>query len=131
MFEIPAEKKFENQIKRYFHSVGIYPAGYPENKMNAPITGWYIKYWAGAQFTKSGVPDILACINGHFVAVEVKAADGTPSDLQILNCKRINAGRGLAFVLYPSAFDEFKELVNSIVQDNRYWTRSSIPLVWK
>ena len=125
------EKLFENQIKRYFHSVGIYPAGYPENKMNAPITGWYIKYWAGAQFTKSGIPDILACINGHFVAVEVKAEDGTPSDLQILNCKRINAGRGLAFVLYPSAFDDFKELINSMTQDNGYWTKSSIPLVWK
>lgn len=125
------EKLFENQIKRYFHGVGIYPAGYPKNKMNVPITGWYIKYWAGAQFTKSGIPDILACINGHFVAVEVKAEDGTPSDLQILNCERINAGSGLAFVLYPSAFDDFKELINSMVQDNGYWTRSSIPLVWK
>lgn len=28
---------------------------------------WYIKYWGGGGFTKSGIPDILACIHGHFL----------------------------------------------------------------
>ena len=31
------EKLFEGQIKKYFHSVGIYPAGYPTDRMNAPM----------------------------------------------------------------------------------------------
>lgn len=31
------EKLFEGQIKKHFHSVGIYPAGYPTDRMNAPM----------------------------------------------------------------------------------------------
>ena len=35
------EKNFENRIKRWFHSVGIYPAGYRKDKMVVPQKGWY------------------------------------------------------------------------------------------
>ena len=41
------EKLFEGQIKKHFHSVGIYPAGYPTDRMNAPMVGWYTKIWGG------------------------------------------------------------------------------------
>ena len=34
-----------------------------EKLINA-YNAWYIKYWAGAKYTKEGLPDILACING-------------------------------------------------------------------
>lgn len=56
------EKLFEGQIKKYFHSVGIYPAGYPTDRMNAPMVGWYTKIWGGG-FQKSGIPDIICCVN--------------------------------------------------------------------
>ena len=75
------EKLFEGQIKKYFHSVGIYPAGYPTDRMNAPMVGWYTKIWGGG-FQKSGIPDIICCVNGVMLAVEVKASNGRPSELQ-------------------------------------------------
>lgn len=40
------EKLFEGQIKKYFHSIGIYPAGYATDRMKAPMIGWYTKIWA-------------------------------------------------------------------------------------
>ena len=113
------EKLFENKIKRWFHSVGIYPAGHPTDKMPVPMVGWYTKIWGGG-FQKSGIPDILCCINGIFVAVEVKASNGRPSELQKVNVSRINTSGGLALFLYPEGFEHFKELVKEVIACNTH-----------
>lgn len=81
------EKLFEGRIKKYLHSIGVYPAGFPTDRMKVETVGWYTKIWGGG-YQKSGIPDILCCINGVFVAVEVKASNGRPSELQKLNGKR-------------------------------------------
>ncbi len=49
--------------------------------------------------TKSGVPDILLCVMGRFVAFEVKTQKGKPTELQLINIKKIRASGGLAFVI--------------------------------
>lgn len=98
---MPSEKLFENKVKAYLDQIGA----------------WYIKYWAGSQFTKSGVPDILACVNGHFVAIEVKAQNGKPSKLQLHTIYQICKSGGFAFVLYPSGFDKFKEFIENLKRD--------------
>ena len=51
------------------------------------------------------------CCNGYFVAVEVKAQNGKPSELQKWNIKKINEIGGIGVVLYPDQFDQFKELI--------------------
>lgn len=95
---IAQEKTFENKIKTFLKEEGA----------------WFIKYWAGSQFTKSGVPDILACVNGYFVGIEVKGPHGKPSELQIYNIKKIRAAGGFAFVVYPSGFDQLKTFVKNL-----------------
>lgn len=90
-----AEKNFENKVKTFLTDAGC----------------WFLKYWGGAAYTKSGVPDILVCCKGRFMGVEVKAPNGKPSDLQIYNLKMIDRAGGLAILLYPKDFDLFKELV--------------------
>lgn len=95
------EKIFENKIKDFLKEQGA----------------WEIKYWAGAAYTKAGIPDILACINGHFVAIEVKAANGHPTDLQIHSIQDIRNAGGFAFVLYPSGWAWFKEFVEDLKKD--------------
>lgn len=112
-----SEKLFENQIKRYFHSIGVYPAGYAADRMKVPMIGWYVKIWGGG-FQKSGLPDILACVNGFMVAIEVKASNGRPSELQKLNIARINYSNGLATFLYPEGFEEFKILMKGVIECN-------------
>lgn len=108
---MPAEKTFENKIKKFLESEGAY----------------FVKFFANG-YTKSGVPDILACVNGYFVGVEVKAQNGKPSELQIYNVDKIRNSGGFAMVLYPSAFQKFKDFVYQLKQD--YFTRES-EVVWK
>lgn len=100
-----AEKNFENKVKKFLDEEGC----------------WFLKYWGGAAYTKSGIPDLLVCCNGHFLGVEVKAPNGKPSPLQIHNLKKIDDAGGLGILLYPKDFDQFKEMVSMIVcQDPRF-----------
>ena len=94
------EKQFENRIKRYLTENGI----------------WHVKYFANG-FTKSGIPDILACCNGHFLGIEVKAENGKPSQLQIYNIEKIRESGGYAVIVKPSQFDELKELIEELKND--------------
>ncbi len=77
-----AEKKVENQIKRYLDSLGAY----------------HVKIH-GSAYMPAGTPDILACVRGTFVGIEVKKPKGgVVSELQKLKIKQvINAG-GISFV---------------------------------
>lgn len=91
------EKNFENKVKKFLKDEGC----------------WYVKYFANRN-TRSGVPDLLACVNGYFVAIEVKAENGKPSDLQLWNVVQIRNAGGIAIVLYPDQFDEFKRLIDEL-----------------
>ena len=76
------EKKIENQIKRYLDKIGAY----------------HVKIH-GSAFMPSGTPDILACVNGRFVGIEVKKAKGgVVSELQKQKIKLIQEAGGVAFV---------------------------------
>lgn len=95
------EKLFETKVKRYLDSKGC----------------WYVKFFAN-KFTRVGVPDILACVNGLFVGIEVKADHGHPSDLQIWNRDKIREAGGYCIILYPDHFEQFKVFVESLFDGN-------------
>lgn len=90
-----AEKNFENKVKAYLKESGC----------------WFLKYWGGGGFTKSGIPDVLVCCKGWFMGVETKGPNGKPSDLQIYNLREIDRAGGRAILLYPKDYDLFKRLV--------------------
>ena len=92
------EKAFENKVKAFLNSIGAY----------------YIKTH-GDRFSKVGTPDILACVNGYFVAVEVKAENGKPSELQLYHLEQIENAGGLAFLLYPKDFENFKNFLENLL----------------
>lgn len=89
-----AEKNFENKVKKYLDDCGA----------------WYLKYWAGGGFTKSGVPDLLVCLQG-FLGIEVKAEHGEPTILQIRNLEKIRDAGGYGILLYPQDFEQFKKFI--------------------
>lgn len=93
------EKLFETKIKNYLKSKGVY----------------YFKFFANA-FTPAGIPDLIACVNGHFVAIEVKAENGRPSELQKYNIERIKANGGIAMIVYPKDFDRLKSLIDELME---------------
>lgn len=60
------------------------------------------------------MPDVLACVNGCFVAIEVKAQNGKPSELQLYNIEEIKKSGGFAFVVYPSGWNELKVFLDDL-----------------
>lgn len=87
------EKRIENQIKGYLDNIGAY----------------YIKTH-GSMFSKAGTPDIIACIDGRFVAIEVKKeVGGVVSPLQKAKIKIIRHAGGVAFV--ASSLEEAKRYI--------------------
>lgn len=105
------EKTFENKIKKFIESEG----------------GWQVKFFANS-YTKNGIPDILACINGYFVAIEVKAQNGHPSALQLHHCSEIRKAGGFAFVVYPSGFEDFKQFIYGLNCDR---FNRELPIIMK
>jgi Holliday junction resolvase len=53
---------------------------------------------AGA-YTSIGVPDIVACVRGKFVAIECKAGNNRPTELQHRNLEAIRNNSGHAWVV--------------------------------
>lgn len=89
-----AEKNFENKVKTFLYEQGC----------------WTLKTWSNG-IQRSGVPDLLICCNGYFLGVEIKAPNGKASELQIWNVDKIREAGGIAIVLYPDQFEEFKRLI--------------------
>lgn len=99
MIIIAAEKSFENKIKKHLKDNSC----------------WYVKYFAN-RMTKSGVPDIIACVNGYFIGIEVKASKGKPSELQLWNRLQIRNSGGISIILYPDQWEDFKLLIEDLIK---------------
>lgn len=95
------EGKFQEQVIKYLKSLP---------------NCWYVKVWGGG-YQKSGIPDIIALINGKFVGIEVKAPNGRPSELQKRNIRLINKCGGYGVILYPKDFEKFKREVEKLYVD--------------
>lgn len=92
------EKQYENKIKKYLEDNGV----------------WFVKYWGGGHFTKAGIPDLICCVNGKFLAIEVKAESGKVSELQKMNLRKITEAGGFALTSKPSEWDELRGLICEI-----------------
>jgi len=66
----------------------------------------------------SGVPDVIACINGDFWAFEVKWRTDTPSDLQRKKINAIIDAGGRAF--FVRSIEELKDMISLIIEPVRY-----------
>jgi Holliday junction resolvase len=80
-------------------------ASTPESKVKTKIRailkehGVYYAMPMGTGYGNSGVPDFLCCVNGRFVAIEVKAGKGQTTALQDKNLRDIAAANGVTFVI--------------------------------
>lgn len=69
----------------------------------------YIKAWPviTIETNRRGTPDIIACVAGVFVGIEVKRPGKAPSVIQSAQLGDIEAAGGVAFV--ASSVDEVKQ----------------------
>lgn len=77
---------------------------------------WFLKVGGNAA-QKSGTPDILVCIKGKFIALELKREDGSgrPSEQQKIECDKIRKAGGLAII--SEDFKEVKNFLNAIYKN--------------
>ena len=53
----------------------------------------------GGMYGTAGIPDIIACMGGRFVALEVKQPGGKPTRLQEITLGKIREAGGIAAVV--------------------------------
>jgi Holliday junction resolvase len=75
---------------------------------------WWVKYH-GHRAGKSGVPDILACYRGLFLAIEVKQPGGKQTRLQELEQTKIRQAGGISIV--ATSRQEASEALDQIDAD--------------
>lgn len=84
----------------------------PEGRVKAKVvlalkaSGHWYTYSTTHGYGRSGIPDLLCCVGGRFVAIECKANGNTPTPLQKRELDRIQLAGGAAFVVDETNVDE-------------------------
>lgn len=92
------EGKVKKQIIALFKAKNIYYV--------MPATGGY---------GRSGVPDFLACVNGHFVGIEAKAGKGKTTALQNAELTKIGLSGGSTLVINEENISELDRVLDEII----------------
>jgi len=92
------EDRFKNRVLRVLKTHG----------------GWWYTT-PRSRFTKAGVPDVIGCMNGRFIAIEFKNPDGyyTTTPAQRMNLDHIHSVGGVAFVC--DSEQKATEVINYII----------------
>ena len=90
------EKAIENTIKKYLKTL-------PDC--------WFFKMHGG-MYSTAGVPDLIICLRGRFIALEVKTEKGKLTMLQKSTLEKINAAGGTAHKV--TSLSEVKEILENI-----------------
>ena len=95
-------------------------ASTPERKVKEKVVtvlkqhGAYYFFPATYGLGRAGVPDIIACHLGYFVAIECKAGKGTTTALQVRELDRIRRAGGMALVINETNIDWVHETLTHI-----------------
>jgi Holliday junction resolvase len=86
----------------------------PEGKVKAKVVkllkerGVYYFFPATFGMGRSGVPDVVCCVRGRFLAVECKAGKNKPTALQEREIEAIRAACGTALVINETNLHELE-----------------------
>ena len=94
------EKSLEKKIKKHLGAHGHY----------------FFKVH-GSLFQRVGIPDIIACINGKFVGIEVKNPNGkgVASKVQEFNLDLIQKSGG--YTLLTDNFSDYLDFYNEVIKE--------------
>lgn len=67
----------------------------------------------GGMYGTAGIPDIICCINGKFVAFEVKVPGNKPSALQSSTHQKIRKAGGIVAVVF--CVDDVRSVVKEVL----------------
>lgn len=95
----------------------------PEGKVKDKVVdtlkseGVYYFFPATHGYGRSGVPDIIACVNGNFLAIECKAGTNKPTALQVREIETIRKSGGVAVVANEENWELIRDLVRKLKDD--------------
>ena len=69
----------------------------------------------GGFYGTAGIPDIIGCYKGKFVAFEVKTEKGKLSKLQEITIEKIRKASGIAFKV--TSLEEVKKILKEVVPE--------------
>lgn len=73
----------------------------------------------GPYTSRRGISDLIMCICGLFVAIEVKTEEGKLTALQELEITKVREAHGLAFVIYGKDITLLNTIVGMIKDELR------------
>jgi hypothetical protein len=91
------EKKVKDKVKKVLAEHGAY--------YFMPATHGY---------GSSGVPDIVACLNGKFIGVECKANGGKPTALQLKNLRELSSAGGISVLVDDNGIEQLNYLLTGV-----------------
>jgi Holliday junction resolvase len=92
----------------------------PEAKVKKKVVdvlkknGAYYFFPATGGYGRSGVPDIVCCYRGVFVAIECKAGTNKPTPLQQAEMGKIKQAQGFVLVVNEDNIDDVATLLRDI-----------------
>lgn len=73
-----------------------------------------LSYWYKANDrTTAGIPDIIGCVRGTFVGIELKVTSKV-SKIQDYTIDKINRAGGVSFVMTPDTFEKDFQLLKRL-----------------
>jgi hypothetical protein len=98
----------------------------PESKVKAKVKALLAKYKvyyfmpATHGYGSSGVPDIVACMQGKFIGIETKAKGGVPTALQMKNLMSIVDNKGISLIIDETGIGLFTMMLQT-------WQANGVP----
>lgn len=95
----------------------------PEGAVKKKVTtilkalGAYYFYPVTGGYGRSGVPDIICCLNGKFIGIECKAGDNRATTLQLKNIEDIQAAGGFAFIVNEDNIDSLERVLKTMIRE--------------
>ena len=73
-------------------------------------------YWKehGGPYGTNGIPDIIICCQGRFIALEVKTPSGRPTALQQAVIRKITRAGGKAHIV--RSVDEVRQIISQCIR---------------
>lgn len=99
-------------------------ASTPEKKVKDKVVkilkdnGVYYFFPATYGMGRSGVPDIICCVNGRFLAIECKAGSNQPTALQQRELKLIADAGGSALVINEQNMEGVAAIVRILKEED-------------
>jgi Holliday junction resolvase len=94
----------------------------PERKVKAQVVklltaqGVYYFYPVMGGYGRSGIPDVVCCVKGRFLAIECKAGANKPTALQEREIALIKAAGGQAIVVNENNLAQLAALIQELKQ---------------